>query len=310
MRGALGLAVLGVPGAQGGGPSPVYVTGPVSLTPTIGEEQLLNGDFSTWTADNPASWSVTGEDGSDPMVTQVAADGSAGTGAARFYSTTVNQPRISQNRVTAGVWYRVEANISTWTSGGLRAQFSNSTQVPWGYEASGAGVHSGVARAPFSFGPQLMAAGTGLMDFVLDSVSAKPLTLSTMYSILSDAFVPSVIQAKITKSATYPAGIIHWADANNFVILHIDSRSQLVLEKCVGGTYTAVGSTAVTYFAGAMMELHYDAANKTYAAYYNDSETPKIAATSINDEVFTTALGAGVFGTDETATFEDFAALP
>jgi len=289
----------------------LYIPGPISTTPELGAELLLNGDFAAWTGDNPDSWFVMGEVDSDPMVTQVAPDGTAGIGAVRFYSSqTDSQPRISQNRVTAGMWVRLELDMSAYVSGAIRPEFSGSSQAPLGYGASGVKVHSGVARALFGFGPQVHATGPAPIDFVVNNISVKPLTLSTLYSIQSDAFVPAIIRGKVTKLPTYPAGFIHWADADNFVLLHIDNRGYLALEKCVNGTYTVVSSTPITYFEGALLELHYDATNKTYAAYYNDSVTPKIAAASVPDEVFTTAMGAGVFSTHADNIVVDFEAHP
>lgn len=289
----------------------LYIPGPISTTPESGAELLLNGDFAAWTGDNPDSWGVTGEVDSDPMVTQVAPDGSAGTGAARFYSSqTTSQPRISQNRVSAGTWVLLEMDLSARVHGTVRAEFSSSSQVPLGLAVSEVKMHAGVARALTGFGPQVVANSVAPIDIVINSVSARPLTLTSLYVILSDAFVPAIIQAKITKLPTYPAGLVHYVDDNNFVLLTIDNRSYLVLEKRVNGTYTVVASRPITYFEGALLELHYDTANKTYAAYYNDSVTPKIAATSIADEVFTTAKGAGVFSTHADNIVVDFEAHP
>lgn len=47
---------------------------------TFGAEKVTNGDFADWTADDPDDWTITGESGIDPMVTEVA-------GTCRLYSS-------------------------------------------------------------------------------------------------------------------------------------------------------------------------------------------------------------------------------
>ncbi len=52
-------------------------TGLVAEAPaqSLGAELITNGDFSAWTGDNPNSWTVSGESGSDPIVTQSPSNG-------------------------------------------------------------------------------------------------------------------------------------------------------------------------------------------------------------------------------------------
>lgn len=84
------------------------------------DELITNGNFSNWTTDNPNNWTVTGESGSNPEVTQRSPSNThsgSGTGAANFFSTTNNQPRIAQTVLTSGLIYEVNTNLTARVSG-------------------------------------------------------------------------------------------------------------------------------------------------------------------------------------------------
>ncbi|MCC6614207.1 MAG: hypothetical protein IT320_12065 [Anaerolineae bacterium] len=148
------------------------------FTQALGEELLTNGDFSAWTADNPDNFTVTGESGSDPMVTEVAPGGGAGNGAARFFSTGTSV-RITQTGVmTANAWYEAAANISAYTSG-IVDLLSPGTP--------GSAIIAGILRAPFQAGGTdlgLRVRTSG--DFTADSLSLKAITLNEMVTFHAD----------------------------------------------------------------------------------------------------------------------------
>jgi len=85
------------------------------------EELILNGDFSAWTGDTPDNWTVVGEVGVDPEISEVAPNeghGGAGTGACNIYSTGANlymYPIV--DILTIGKTYLVEIEITTLISG-------------------------------------------------------------------------------------------------------------------------------------------------------------------------------------------------
>lgn len=86
---------------------------------TLGSELLTNGTFATWSSDNPSSWTVTGESGSNPRVSQVAPEygnGGGGTGAANLYSTSATVS-ITQSPLTVGTTYRMTISITNVTTG-------------------------------------------------------------------------------------------------------------------------------------------------------------------------------------------------
>src|SRR5947208_616842 len=46
----------------------------------LGAERLTNGDFANWSGGNPTGWTVSGESGSDPEVSEVGPSKSHGGG--------------------------------------------------------------------------------------------------------------------------------------------------------------------------------------------------------------------------------------
>lgn len=85
------------------------------------EELILNGDFSAWVGDDPVNWTVIGEAGVDPEISEVApheGHGGVGTGACNIYSTGVDiwlQPTIPI--LTIGKTYLVEIEVTKLTNG-------------------------------------------------------------------------------------------------------------------------------------------------------------------------------------------------
>ena len=88
----------------------------------VGSDLVTNGDFDDWTGDNPDSWTVTGESGTDPEVSEVGNNeghGGAGTGACNIY-TTANSIYLNQNVFEIGKTYILNFDITKRVSGGLR----------------------------------------------------------------------------------------------------------------------------------------------------------------------------------------------
>lgn len=97
---------------------------------TLGANLVSNGDFASWTADNPNSWTVTGESGSNPEVEQASkgnSHGEGGTGACNIYSTA-NAVSIAQTILTVGQTYKVTIEVTNVESGSI-AIYSGTTLV-------------------------------------------------------------------------------------------------------------------------------------------------------------------------------------
>jgi hypothetical protein len=116
---------------------------------SLGSELLVNGDFSAWTANNPNGWTVTGESGTDPEISQVGSGeghGGSGTGLANtFASTATFNPIISQSVATIGAYFELSILVDTLVSGTL--EFEEASGTGSLAVTCGAGVNRAVGRA-------------------------------------------------------------------------------------------------------------------------------------------------------------------
>lgn len=90
----------------------------------IGSELITNGGFSAWTGDNPDGWSVGGESGSDPEVSEVDAGQSHGgtnvTGGFCNIFSTSSPVNITQLITTEiGKNYELTVDVNTIATGSL-----------------------------------------------------------------------------------------------------------------------------------------------------------------------------------------------
>lgn len=170
----LALRLAEIPNGQAGSAAYSNSTGLTAEAPaqTVGPGELLvNGNFAAWTGDNPDNWTVTGESGSDPMVTQVAPDGSAGVGAAKFCSSATNlQPRMYQTVLTVGSYYEQRATITAHTAGSV--DIGDGVGL---IARSGAGVKINLLRAG-STSSMVRAGSNAPINFVVDDATTKLIT--------------------------------------------------------------------------------------------------------------------------------------
>lgn len=141
---------------------------------TIGTEALTNGSFSAWTANNPDSWTVTGESGTDPEVSQVGTSethGGGGTGLANLYTSSAALS-IAQNVLTIGTRYKATLTIDGLLSiGGVVIKNNGAAVSPVYHLAGTKTVYFTAAAADF------MIATDGAANVTLQSVSCKPVSL-------------------------------------------------------------------------------------------------------------------------------------
>lgn len=138
-----------------------------------GSEVLTNGGFTAWTTDNPDSWTVVGESGSDPYVNEVGKSelhGGTGTGSCNLY-TTGTTLSIRQSALTVGTRYEVILDIDTvddTLAGGIYVQ-CGSTNVSKLYQLPG------VKRLFFTATDTSFRIETlGSCDVTINSVSVLP----------------------------------------------------------------------------------------------------------------------------------------
>lgn len=137
----------------------------------LGSELVTNGSFATWSGGNPASWTVTGESGSDPEVSEVGADkghGEGGTGLCNLYTSSTTTVSISQTILTVGQRYECRLTVSKVKAGGVVVK-NGTTAVSVKFSLPGVKVFTFTAVAP-----TLVIETSGASDVTIDDVSVKP----------------------------------------------------------------------------------------------------------------------------------------
>lgn len=152
-------------------------------------------------------------------------------------------------------------------------------------------------------------------SFYVDDVSAKQLTLSTLFASLETSTEDVVIDVDIAVDPNFTqAGIVmNLDDATtpaNFVIAYLGQDTgatrQAKLEKNVAGTYTTVIAAAVTFAADATLRVIKD--GNDYRLYYNDAQ---VGATSvINDAGIVDNTLHGMFSTHVDNRLDNFTVFP
>ncbi len=224
----------------------------LGITPITGAELLANPGLSAWTGDNPDGWTVTGESGGDPEVTerdpgQAHADTKTVGGAANLYnSATSNQPILTQAVLTIGGWFRAAGTISRYVSGVLAVRDS-SQGMSKTYNAAGAYAHTGRALAT-NF--QVRGIGTGV-DLTLDDQSVRALSSLARWFTHARPYGDFAVDLTIPV-ASFQGGVVFNAqDASNYALLYYDRLDgKVTLIKVVAGTVTTLGSWSATYSAG------------------------------------------------------------
>lgn len=195
-----------------------------SFNQALGAELLTNGNFAAWTGDNPDGWTVTGESGADPQVTQTAPDGSAGTGAATFESSaTASQPRISQSVMSAAAWYEFGVDITARTSGGVRIADSS-------FGGINSATISSVRTIKRTFqssdaNATISALGAAPHDFTIDNATLKQITPNSRVAAVANGTFDFFFTQPGTTYAQIMIGLIFRAvDASNYQIAYLSRK--------------------------------------------------------------------------------------
>jgi hypothetical protein len=271
------------------GSSFAVATNQAANTPTLGAELILNGTFAAWTTNNPNNWTVIGESGTNPEISQVGpgeGHGGAGTGRCNFYTSSVALT-LRQSVLTVGAWYRLEVVVDTVTSGSVNV-FLGSALVA---TLSAPGTHVVTGRClgnnVFSF-----QKSTTPTDVTLTSASVKRITLATMLAAVQMQTASCLVSAKLTLASREAGGIILNLDdpANPLNFTHIwrtNGGNFVQVDKYVNGTLTAVNTlTPFNYVAGAVLYALPNGDN-TFTVMYGGAS---VGSTSAIDDV-----GAGKY---------------
>lgn len=247
------------------------------ISPTPGPELLTNGDFSAWTGDNPNGWTVAGEVGADPEVTQRAsgethASPPGGLESANLYnSATAGAPIISQNVLIQHSFHRIEAIISAVT-GTMRLYDSS---LNFDLRPSAVGTYVATARK-ISADQRINYAPLGAGNQVtLDSVSVKETPFAQCLRAVAPASAAEpYVSAKLTITANTQAGLVinldSYTNPQNCIHVWLDRvDNKIYARPLIGGVWgaDALAGVSVTYSAGAYLEVR--RIGTTVTVYYN-----------------------------------------
>ena len=149
----------------------------------LGGELVTNGDFANWTADDPDNWTVAGESGNDPEISEAATGEShastptVGGGFCNMFTTSVFV-EINQNYSTVtGRKYRWSIEIDTSTTGSIFVRpFGGSVN---NVNVLGVGTHTGTFVAVAVTSGLVIGRQAGATDITFDDVSVKELISPT-----------------------------------------------------------------------------------------------------------------------------------
>ena len=266
-------------------------------TPTLGAELLINGNFATWSGDNPTSWGIIGTETGTDKVTEV-------SGKARIVTTSAIIG-ISQTAVSA-LWYRIGLNVSAYVSGSLRVADSGYAVAV--YSTTGAKVITGrVMDGSSTLGLLMYRHLAEATDITIDDVSVKALILSSLFVSINNGFARCDVSAKVTVVTANRAGVVTNLDSAsspaNFVLASHDGTVAR-LTKCVAGTYTELIAIAVTYSAGAIIRVVRLAGTNTYQFWYNGAQVG--TDQTISDAGIVNNTYHGLYSTYEGNNLDDF----
>jgi hypothetical protein len=150
-------------------------------------------------------------------------------------------------------------------------------------------------------------------EALLDNLSAKLLTPASTVR-LQRIYYPSELSVKLWGENYLPKGLIVYQDENNWIaaVQYMSSgASYVALLKCAGGVSTGVSvNQAITYSAGAVLELIPAADFQTWTVKYAD--TTEVNAAAITDFAASGTWYAGLVNTydagDMSIAFDDFSA--
>jgi hypothetical protein len=283
--------------------------GPITLVdgglsapaPSLGSELLTNGDMEIgdpptgWTP-NSSSLSASVDSHSGSQSIQVLADSGQNGRAIQ------NIPVVSNN-----AWYM--ATVWAKRTAGVNSIYLNipSNVFPGDkIRSEDPAVWSQIFKSFRTTGTSIGFYNQAYYDntALYDDASVKPLVLSSLFSTTTEATVNKVVSTDVTLTPGTQAGVVLNLDSEenpqNFVIAYHDGTN-LIVEKCVNGTYTTLMSGAKTMVDGAVIRVAKNG-NK-YLASYNGDPTGEVTVTdaSIVDNTL-----YGLFSTYSGNTFSNF----
>lgn len=287
----------------------VIASGAVSCTPVLGSELIANGDFASWSGDNPDNWIIGYTEDADSYITEV-------DGAARIYSAA-GAMGMRQNYIApSGKWILTQADeiiIDPYVN-----MSNGSMTVAYLPLVNQSAKVSYIALQPSSITDRnfWIFGGSLSFDVTVDDVSVKEVIWSTFLSNVTDYKFKT--EVKYSADITLADGDIAMiafkvgdltAGSEDFCRVELNKGTGKVeLKKVVAGTPTTPLSAAVTYVAGATLLVRTDATDTDgtkWEVYYNGSQVG--TDQTLNEASLNSAV-AGFMATSASTTFDNWKA--
>jgi hypothetical protein len=276
--------------------------------PALGAELLTDGGFENWnSATDLTSW--TEAIAGTSAVTREASVIHGGTYAVKITTDgSGSSASIAQAGAGVGKWYL----ITVWAKNGGAGlgRFGLATNLNSATLTTSYAQYATVQRAASNTNFLIVRDGIN-STFYYDDFSAKEITLASMFSTRPYG-THVTVKAGATVVAGTRAGVVCNLDSAsapaNFVIASVDSAGTARLTQCVAGTYTELISTAVTYVAGAAVEIRRPAGGDIWQLFYNGSQVG--TNQTISDAAIKAATLAGLFNSYSGNSLAAFSCVP
>lgn len=294
-------------------------------TPTEGVELLTDGGFEAWTtATNLTNWTETLAGTS--TLTQDAANQRTGLYAVRATGDGVNSAwTLTQSIVAAAgswlkhsVWAKMVTGVNAaFVISEAAATLSSARTINAAYSQHVHTKRIDVANPQRS----LRRSAFTSLAAAFDDYSVKALTVSDLFATINTANIADISASVTIGTGAVVAqgagvGLVGWLDSytspGNFVICYLQGTNvnttqiTLVVEKCVGGVYTGLISTIITYVAGAQIRMTgtRSGSNLLIDAFYNGTQVG--VQQTISDAGIISNTRHGIFSVNENNTVDDF----
>lgn len=272
----------------------------INTPATLGADDITNGDMETGSP--PSNWSGDGATLASEADERTGGSGSASIsvtndGAARGYAVqSLDLP--DGTWVRADLWRKKITGDPHW-----RITESDDTLLTSGGGAATSWVHSYLTCRLVGASCKLKLGSSVNVgeEARFDDVSVKALTFSELITTF-DAGVPAVIASVgITNTSFGSVGVIlnvdNASNPQNFLLCWLEG-SDIYLDKCVGGTWTRLIGTGISYSAGAELKVatHMQSGTLRVSIFYDN--TLEGAQQTISDAGIISNTIHGMFATD------------
>ncbi len=281
--------------------------GSVSNSPTAGSELLTDGGLENWTsATNATSW--TEALGGTGTINQETTTFHGGSNAARLDIDASNTETYLSQTITNnnGDWISVEDWMRSSASGKTgKVGFLGGTGQDGATRNPGTTYtqYTDVFRAnQANKGVYLGRVGAASASIYHDDVSAKALTLSSLFRTIDSGSADALVEVVPTVTAGTQGGLVLNLDSTsspaNFIIAYHDGTSVKV-DEAVAGIYTNKATTTTTYSSTAVLRaVRY---GTSLDVYYNNAKVGSTLTMTANTNTL-----HGLFSTYSGNTFDNF----